>query len=247
MRGKLQQPGNPHLVEDEDEEEEEEGEEEDEFLGLKPPRPSPPVLESSGGFWMAAVTAASGGGPPGLDGPPGPLGPMTGETGFISSQPSMAEFILPHHLQDMPPGPPLSPHSGQGYPPGLVDQPPPGVNVQEYPWMKEKKTTRKSSQQGVGGGGLRNPPKPAPGRVDRESINPPVTSCLMSKVLTSCSRSQHPFKINLCARSSMLQQMNNLPDVCSALLCLWVGSATAVSFNCNVTHIRSRLMKLHSQ
>ncbi|XP_075231241.1 homeobox proposcipedia [Lycorma delicatula] len=136
MRGK-QQSSNPHLVEEDDEEEE--GEEEDEFLGLKP-RPSPGMDGPGGGFWMAAVSAASGGGLEAAG-----LGPVPGETGFISSQPSMAEFILPHHL-DMPPGPPMSP-SAQGYPPGLVDQPPSGVNVQEYPWMKEKKTTRKSSQQ----------------------------------------------------------------------------------------------------
>lgn len=43
--------------------------------------------------------------------------------------------------QHTPPGP--------GYPmevPHGMESP--GVNVPEYPWMKEKKTTRKSSQQG---------------------------------------------------------------------------------------------------
>lgn len=86
------------------------------------------------------------------------LHPLEGcnETGFINSQPSMAEFMtaLPHvpggggevpitmSPQHTPPGP-------AGYPmevPHGMDSP--GVNVPEYPWMKEKKTTRKSSQQG---------------------------------------------------------------------------------------------------
>lgn len=129
MRGKQQ---GAHLVEDEeDEDEEEDGED---FLNMKPRVASP--LDGGGGFWMAAVSAAAGGGMDSslLAGP-------QAETGFISSQPSMAEFILPHHLE-MGGGDPMSP---QQYPPGLVEQ---GVNVQEYPWMKEKKTTRKNSQQG---------------------------------------------------------------------------------------------------
>lgn len=121
-----------HLVEDEeDEDEEEDGED---FLNMKPRVTSP--LDGGGGFWMAAVSAAAGGG---MDS--GLLAGPQAETGFISSQPSMAEFILPHHLE-MGGGDPMSP---QQYPPGLVEQ---GVNVQEYPWMKEKKTTRKNSQQG---------------------------------------------------------------------------------------------------
>lgn len=132
MRGKQQQGA--HLVEEEDDEEEEE-DGEDFLAGLKPRVDG----GCGGGFWMAAVSAAAGGT---MD-TPGLLAGPQAETGFISSQPSMAEFILPHHLE-MEAGDPLSPQ--QGYPPGLVDQS--GVNVQEYPWMKEKKTTRKSSQQG---------------------------------------------------------------------------------------------------
>lgn len=133
MRGKQQ---GAHLVEDEEDEEEDEAED---FLGNMKPRVGSPLDGGcGGGFWMAAVSAAAGG----TMESPGLLGGPQAETGFISSQPSMAEFILPHHLE-MGGGDPLSPQ--QGYPPGLVDQ---GVNVQEYPWMKEKKTTRKSSQQG---------------------------------------------------------------------------------------------------
>lgn len=59
---------------------------------------------------------------------------------------------LPHLSAEMPPhGTPMSP---QHTPPGgyPMDVPhglgSPGVNVPEYPWMKEKKTTRKNSQQG---------------------------------------------------------------------------------------------------
>jgi homeobox protein HoxA/B2 len=83
------------------------------------------------------------------------------ETGFINSQPSMAEFMtaLPHltgELQHPPPPGSLSPPPGtyqglvdsHGQPPPGQQPPPPGVNVPEYPWMKEKKTTRKSNQQG---------------------------------------------------------------------------------------------------
>lgn len=143
MRGK-QQTGAPHLVEDEEDDEEDPEDDDDFMTGIKQRVSSPGLDGCGGGFWMAAVSAAAGGTP--LD--TGLLSGPQSETGFISSQPSMAEFILPHHLAgDLPPGGPLSP-SQQGYPGGLVDQPPPGVNVQEYPWMKEKKTTRKSSQQG---------------------------------------------------------------------------------------------------
>nr|XP_022909226.1 homeotic protein proboscipedia [Onthophagus taurus] len=102
-----------------------------------------------GGFWMPGTTAAASG--LSIDG--------CNETGFINSQPSMAEFMtaLPHLSGEMPGahGPPMSP---QHTPPGSAGAPnypmdvphglgSPGVNVPEYPWMKEKKTTRKSSQQ----------------------------------------------------------------------------------------------------
>lgn len=80
------------------------------------------------------------------------------ETGFINSQPSMAEFMtaLPHMGAGGDPvglGAPPPQLSPQQTPPGYgMDHGhgmgSPGVNVPEYPWMKEKKTTRKSSQQG---------------------------------------------------------------------------------------------------
>lgn len=146
MRGK-QQGVTPHLVEEE--EDEDDGDEDEDFMtGMKQRVTSPNIDGCGGGFWMAAVSAAAGGAP--MDSSGLLTGGPASETGFISSQPSMAEFILPHHLAgDMPPGGPISPsQQGSGYPQGLVDQPPAGVNVQEYPWMKEKKTTRKSSQQG---------------------------------------------------------------------------------------------------
>ncbi|XP_056633700.1 homeotic protein proboscipedia [Diorhabda sublineata] len=96
----------------------------------------------SGTFWLSAVPAAAQ--------------PLEGcnETGFINSQPSMAEFMtaLPHLSNELPHGPPISPQQtppSSGYP---MDVPhgmgSPGVNVPEYPWMKEKKTTRKNNQQG---------------------------------------------------------------------------------------------------
>lgn len=86
------------------------------------------------GFWLAAVTAAGG---------PHPM--LETETGFINSQPSMAEFMTA--LPQLGAGD-LSPqHTPPGYVPDLPS-PGSGLNVPEYPWMKEKKTTRKNSQQG---------------------------------------------------------------------------------------------------
>lgn len=88
------------------------------------------------GFWLAAVTAA---------GAPHPMLETCTETGFINSQPSMAEFMTA--LPQLGGGE-LSPqHTPPGYAPDLPS-PGGGLNVPEYPWMKEKKTTRKSSQQG---------------------------------------------------------------------------------------------------
>ncbi|XP_047505251.1 homeotic protein proboscipedia [Pieris napi] len=85
------------------------------------------------GFWLAAVTAA---------GAPHPM--LETETGFINSQPSMAEFMTA--LPQLGGGE-LSPqHTPPGYGPDLPS-PGGGLNVPEYPWMKEKKTTRKNSQQ----------------------------------------------------------------------------------------------------
>nr|XP_033325032.1 uncharacterized protein LOC117219751 [Megalopta genalis] len=135
-----------------------------ELAGLKT-RPTTPVLanDGGGGFWLATV-AAGAGAPAGLP-PHGTHHPAmdptcgSAETGFINSQPSMAEFMtaLPQlagdgSLQHSPgTGGSISPGSHHpGYhammdPHGVAD---PSVNVPEYPWMKEKKTTRKSNQQG---------------------------------------------------------------------------------------------------
>lgn len=159
MRGKQQTRGQHLGPEDDD----------DDFVSVKT-RPPTPVLSvdgcggggggGGGGFWLAAVTAAAAGGPPhGVHPMDGCL--TSAETGFINSQPSMAEFMtaLPHltgELQHPPPPGSLSPPPGtyqgmvdsHGQPPPGQQPPPPGVNVPEYPWMKEKKTTRKSNQQG---------------------------------------------------------------------------------------------------
>lgn len=151
MRGKQQSRGQHLGPEDDD----------DDFVSVKT-RPPTPVLDGCGGgggggggggnagFWLAAVTAAAGC-------PPHGVHPMD-ETGFINSQPSMAEFMtaLPHLTGELQhPQPPESPSPGSylgmvdshGQPPPGQQPPPPGVNVPEYPWMKEKKTTRKSNQQ----------------------------------------------------------------------------------------------------
>ncbi|XP_049271692.1 homeotic protein proboscipedia isoform X2 [Rhipicephalus sanguineus] len=78
---------------------------------------------------------------------------MEEETGFINSQPSMAEFMtaLPHvnesfHNGGGPGGvpPPAMCQSPLGGSPGGAKMP---LGVPEYPWMKEKKTTRKQHQE----------------------------------------------------------------------------------------------------
>lgn len=125
--------------------------EEDEFVAVKTRSNTPEgaAAGGSGSFWLSAVSAAA-------SAASHPGHPLEGcnETGFINSQPSMAEFMtaLPHLSGEMPHGPPMSPQHtppGSGYP---MEVPhgmgSPGVNVPEYPWMKEKKTTRKNSQQG---------------------------------------------------------------------------------------------------
>ncbi|KAG7309998.1 hypothetical protein JYU34_004521 [Plutella xylostella] len=109
----------------------------DEEFGLKSrgtPEGELARMEHGGnGFWLAAVTAA---------GAPHMLDPCT-ETGFINSQPSMAEFMtaLPQLGAELSPQ-----HTPPGYAPDLPS-PASSLNVPEYPWMKEKKTTRKNSQQ----------------------------------------------------------------------------------------------------
>lgn len=64
---------------------------------------------------------------------------MPTESGFINSQPSMAEFLT--HVEPESPGKLGHP----GYPTTPIDN---CDSVPEYPWMKEKKTSRKNSAQG---------------------------------------------------------------------------------------------------
>uniref|UniRef100_A0A182MQI3 Uncharacterized protein n=1 Tax=Anopheles culicifacies TaxID=139723 RepID=A0A182MQI3_9DIPT len=64
---------------------------------------------------------------------------MQNESGFINSQPSMAEFLT--HIDSESPK-----LISQGYPMGPSDS---MESVPEYPWMKEKKTARKSTAQGA--------------------------------------------------------------------------------------------------
>jgi len=85
----------------------------------------------------------------------GPLGAaMDHETGFISSQPSMAEFMTHLAAADRPDTPPfLADPQADGRvaaaaAAGLMQQAAAAASVPEYPWMKEKKTTRKNSAQG---------------------------------------------------------------------------------------------------
>lgn len=118
---------------------------EDEDYVVVKTRSTTPEGTGTGGFWLPAAS-----------GTPTTLHQLEGcnETGFINSQPSMAEFMtaLPHLSGDMQHAAPMSPQHtppGTGYP---MDVPhgmgSPGLNMPEYPWMKEKKTTRKSTQQG---------------------------------------------------------------------------------------------------
>lgn len=105
-------------------------------MGPAPGQEHPRMEHGGNGFWLAAVTAA---------GAPHPMLETCTETGFINSQPSMAEFMTA--LPQLGGGD-LSPqHTPPGYAPDLPS-PGGGLNVPEYPWMKEKKTTRKNSQQG---------------------------------------------------------------------------------------------------
>ncbi|XP_022825801.1 homeotic protein proboscipedia [Spodoptera litura] len=104
-------------------------------MGPAPGQEHPRMEHGGNGFWLAAVTTA---------GAPHPMLETCTETGFINSQPSMAEFMTA--LPQLGGGE-LSPqHTPPGYAPDLPS-PGGGLNVPEYPWMKEKKTTRKSSQQ----------------------------------------------------------------------------------------------------
>lgn len=70
----------------------------------------------------------------------GPTNVSPTESGFINSQPSMAEFIT--HLD--PDSPKMIGNQGYNAMQGdQCDSVPP-----EYPWMKEKKTARKGNPQG---------------------------------------------------------------------------------------------------
>lgn len=80
-------------------------------------------------YWM------SGTGTPNSNGSNGSIGPT--ESGFINSQPSMAEFMT--HLEAE--SPKMVGNQGYGVPGDQMDVP-------EYPWMKEKKTARKNNSQG---------------------------------------------------------------------------------------------------
>lgn len=140
--------------------------EDDDYVATVKARPPSPMYENTkgmdnissggmggGGFWLAAVQASA-------TGPPHGVHPMeaglhldhlpTAETGFINSQPSMAEFMtaLPHISGDMQSSMSPPPGSYQMGDPISGQQSQSGVNVPEYPWMKEKKTSRKSNQQG---------------------------------------------------------------------------------------------------
>uniref|UniRef100_A0A182T3B1 Homeobox domain-containing protein n=1 Tax=Anopheles maculatus TaxID=74869 RepID=A0A182T3B1_9DIPT len=64
---------------------------------------------------------------------------MQNESGFINSQPSMAEFLT--HIDSESPK-----LISQGYPMGPSDS---MESVPEYPWMKEKKTARKATAQAM--------------------------------------------------------------------------------------------------
>ncbi|KAJ8961572.1 hypothetical protein NQ318_014824 [Aromia moschata] len=82
--------------------------EEDEFVAVKTRSNTPEgaAAGGSGSFWLSAVSAAA-------SAAPHPGHPLEGcnETGFINSQPSMAEFMtaLPHLSGEMPHGPPHEP------------------------------------------------------------------------------------------------------------------------------------------
>lgn len=79
--------------------------------------------ESAGGYWL-------GGGPGGVVGT---------ESGFINSQPSMAEFLTQIDPESPKMGSQVFPMVSPSDSGGGMD------GVPEYPWMKEKKTARKNS------------------------------------------------------------------------------------------------------
>lgn len=89
-------------------------------------------LDATAAYWMNAIPNNGNNGNGN-----GPTNVSPTESGFINSQPSMAEFMT--HLD------PESPKmiGNQGYNAMQGDQ---CDSVPEYPWMKEKKTARKGNQ-----------------------------------------------------------------------------------------------------
>lgn len=126
-----------------DEDEDEEADEEEYMNDMKVRETSPSI---EGGFWLAAVSAATGG-----NGSMEPGGNCSApESEFISSQPSMSEFIIPHHIDGIQSDDisPANQNNGDIYNTNLPDTQQSGINVQEYAWMKEKKSSRKNNHQG---------------------------------------------------------------------------------------------------
>ncbi|KAJ8674181.1 hypothetical protein QAD02_005443 [Eretmocerus hayati] len=146
---------------------------------------SPGQTTGTGGFWLGTLGPAAATPGPGLAQLMDAASAGPAEAGFISSQPSIAEFMtaMPPNGQQQQQqqqqmsmlmqseqgsevtGPMGSPgHHGAYHHAIMEPMGPNGVvvggagggqqgqqdpmNVPEYPWMKEKKTTRKSSQQG---------------------------------------------------------------------------------------------------
>lgn len=90
-------------------------------------------LDASPAYWMSAAMSNNtnnGNNAPNVS----PI-----ESGFIGSQPSMAEFMT--HLE--PDSPKMINNQNYG---GMTGDQCDGVP--EYPWMKEKKTARKNNNQG---------------------------------------------------------------------------------------------------
>lgn len=69
----------------------------------------------------------------------GPGGVVGAESGFINSQPSMAEFLTQIDPESPKMGSQVFPMVSPSDSGGGMD------GVPEYPWMKEKKTARKNS------------------------------------------------------------------------------------------------------
>lgn len=170
------------------------------------------------------------------------------ESGFINSQPSMAEFMtaLPHINESfrgassingaatVTPAPPQSQQRG-AVPESPPEQAPKhaaaangysaGVAVPEYPWMKEKKTTRKQQQ---GRNPLFNflstrhePPRRknnqrrntfSPG-AERNVLAPEVKKCSVQKVFSLVLHKFHLSNSVFCSEYG-IRQYNSACDLC---------------------------------